>query len=124
IAMTAAINSRHRTEIAHSSLDILHPVAYRVGNVHAATDFRTWLESHQSEVGKDLAALSRDPEFLHALEGNRFYKQTFDEALQLPQRAVIFGFKDNTRSSLRPSQFHLIRFPADLAALLHFQRVD
>ena len=122
IALTTAINSRHWTEIRHSSLDVLNPVIYKVGNDNAASDLRTWLESHDSEAGEDLVALSNDPEFLHALENKQFYKQSFDEAFQGSHRAVIFGFKDIPNSSLRQPRFLLIRFPAELATILRFQR--
>ena len=124
IALTAAINSRHWTEIAHSDLDALHPRAYRVMNPSAVADFKTWLESHRTEAGKDFVALSDKPEFLYALENRPFYKQEFDEAFQLSRRAVIFGFKDTPTSSLRRPEFLLVRFPADLAAILRFERVN
>ena len=123
IALTAAINTRHWTEISHSSLDILNPVIYKVGNDSAASDFRTWLENHDSEAGEDLVALSNDPEFLYALENKQFYKQSFDEAFQGSHRAVIFGFRDIPNSSLRQPRFVLIRFPAELATILRFQRI-
>jgi hypothetical protein len=123
-SVTAAIDNRHWTEISHSSLDILHPVIYRVGNANAASDLRKWLENHDSEAGEDLVALSNDPEFLHALKTKQFYKQSFDEAFQGSHRAVIFGFRDIPNSSLRQPRFLVIRFPAELATILRFQRID
>jgi hypothetical protein len=124
IALTAAINSRHWTEIRHSSLDILHPAIYKVGNTNAANDLRTWLKNHDSEAGEDLVGLSSDPVFLYALENKPFYKRSFDEVLQGSHRAVIFGFRDIPNSSLRQPRFLLIRFPAELATILRFQRVN
>jgi hypothetical protein len=123
IALTAAINSRRWTDLTHSYLDVLSPVAYKVRNPDAATDLRMWLKNHEGEAGKDLLALSHDPEFLHALESNAFYRQDFDEPLQISRRAVIFGFRDISGSTLRRPQFLLIRFPADLAAALRFEPI-
>lgn len=123
IALTAAINSRHWAEITHSYLDVLSPGTYKVRNPDAAADFGKWTEIHGAEAGSDLVALSRDPEFLHALQNNAFYKQDFDEGLQVSRRALIFGFRDAPTSTLRRPEFQLIRFPADLVAMLQFEPV-
>ena len=123
IALTAAINSRHWTEITHSYLDVVHPVPYKVRNPDAAGALKNWIEKNKTEAGQDLVALSGNSEFLYALENSPFYKQDFDEALQFSRPSVIFGFRDVPSSALRRPQFLLIRFPAELSAILQFEPV-
>jgi len=94
IALTAAITNRHWYE-----MDNLLPgyngnlPAYRVHSSSAPAELENWLRTHPRESGPDLTRLSRDPDFLHVLQTQEFYKWKFDEAVQMPRKAVIFGFQ-------------------------------
>ncbi len=123
IALTAAIVDRHWNEINKYHLDTRRPHAYRVQNINAANDFRDWLQDHSAEAGPDLMSLSNDPEFLDALRTQEFYKQDFDEALQVSRKAVIFGYKGGRDLRDKRPVFVRIRFPAALAATLRFELV-
>jgi len=132
IALTAAILGRHWNEIDRYYLDIHRPQAYRVQNVNAADDLQHWLHRGLGDglrrgdraVGPDLARLFNDPEFLHALQTRKFYRVDFDEAFQAADKAVIFGYKaDRGIVDHRPA-FVLVRFPADLAAVLRFEQTN
>jgi hypothetical protein len=123
IALTAAITIRHWNEIDKYHLDIRRPHAYRVQNPNPEGELREWLQRHSDEVGPDFLSLSADAEFLSSLRTQAFYKENFDEPLQLWQKAVIFGYRSNQDfRGKRP--FVLIRFPADLAAALRFESAD
>ncbi len=123
IALTAAIVGRHWNEINEHYLHTRMPHAYRVQNADAEKDMRDWLEHHSTEAGPDLVTLSSNPEFLHALRTQEFYKYDFDEAFQVSRKAVIFGYRTDSDSLVKRPAFVLIRFPADLAAALRFEFV-
>jgi hypothetical protein len=124
IALCAAILNRHWNEIDKYYLDILHPQAYRVQSPKPFDEFHNWLAQHAAEAGTDLLGLSNDQEFFEALQSRNFYKQKFDESLQGPRRAVIFGYKPDDNLRHRHQQMFLrIRFPASLAAALRFEPV-
>jgi len=120
IALTAAIINRHWYEIDRHYLDIRQAHAYRAHNSNATAELRNWLQVHTADAGTDLMALSRDPEFLHALETQEFYRQEFDEAAQGSRKAVILGYKTGPETQWRHPSFLLVRFPAELAAALGF----
>ncbi len=121
IALTAAIVDSHWNEIDKYYLDTRRPPAYRVQNTNAANDLRDWLRHHTAEAGPDLMSLSNDPEFLRALQTQEFYKQNFDDAVQVSSKAVIFGYKSARNSPDKRPVFVRIRFPAGLAAALRFE---
>jgi hypothetical protein len=98
-------------------------VPYKVRNPDAAGALKNWIEKNKTEAGQDLVALSGNSEFLYALGNSPFFKQDFDEALQFSRPSVIFGFRDVPSSALRRPQFLLIRFPAELLAILQFEPV-
>lgn len=120
VAFSAAITNGHWTNVNRSHLDVRNPQPYRVQNSNVGDTLRSWLETHREESGADLLDLSADPEFLQALENEEFYKQDFDETVQMLNRAVIFGYKERARSRTQEPAFVLVRFPASLAAALQF----
>jgi len=121
IVLTAAITNRHWSEIRLSHLDAISPKTYIVRNPNATSDLRSWIQNHPRDVGQDLVALSEDPQFLDALKSGKFYKRDFDEAFQFSEGAVIYGFKEKANSRMTAPQFVLVRFPAELAAVLDFE---
>jgi len=123
IALTAAIINRHWNEIDKYHLDVRRPDAYRAQNTNAGEGFHDWLKRHKSEAGSDLTSLFNDPQFVEALQSEKFYKQDFDEAFRLSGKAVIFGYKNASDSQHKPPTFVRIRFPASLAATLRFERI-
>ena len=120
IGLTAAIENRHSYDISVFHLDVKNPETYRIRNMDVEHRFRGWLQQHSDQVGADLAALATDSEFINALESKMFYKQPFDERLQLSRKAVIFGYK-NEYAPRNGRVFVLIRFPAGLAETLGFE---
>jgi len=120
VAFSAAITNGHWTDINRLHLDARNPQPYRVHNSNVEDTLRSWLESHRGESGADLLDLSGDPEFLGALKNEDFYKQEFDESVQMSKHAVIFGYKERARSRTQEPAFVLVRFPAGLAAALQF----
>jgi len=120
IGLTAAIENRHSYDISVFHLDVKNPETYRIRNKDVEHRFRDWLQQHSDQVGADLAALATDSEFINALESQMFYKQPFDERIQLSRKAVIFGYR-NEYGPRKVRGFVLIRFPADLAETLGFE---
>ena len=123
IALTAAIINRHWNDIDKYYLDMRRPQAYRPHNTDASAEWREWLREHTTEAGPDLVSLFNDPEFLRALQTQRFYKQPFDEAFQASRKAVIFGYKTGVDSGRHQPAFVRIRFTATLAAAHQFEPV-
>jgi hypothetical protein len=97
-----------------SHLDLRRPAAYRVENPEAIKHLSAGL---LEKIGPDLRARLSDPQFEHALRSRTFYKQNFDEAFQLLDHAVMFGYRKDA------SRFEIIRFPQELAAELRFELV-
>jgi hypothetical protein len=123
IALTAAIINRHWNDIDKYYLDVRRPQVYRPQNATASDEWRRWLQQHNTEAGPELVSMFNDPEFLRALQIERFYKQPFDEAFQASRKAVIFGYKRGVDSGRRQPAFVRIRFPDTLAAVLDFKPV-
>jgi hypothetical protein len=117
-ALTAAIVGRHWNEINKHHLDIRMPATHRVLSADPAKDMKDWLERHRTEAGPDLLNLSNSPEFLNALRTEDFYKYAFDEAFQVSQKAVIFGYRSAHDPINKRPVFVLVRFPAGLADAL------
>jgi hypothetical protein len=121
IALTAAILGRHWNETVMHHLDVRMPNAYRLESTDPSKDIQNWLEHRTTEAGPDLRSLANNPEFLQALRTQEFYKYDFDKAFQVPKKAVILGYKSTARLVDKRAIFVLMRFPADLAALLRFR---
>jgi len=96
IAAPAIVIDHENNLINRHYLDQRRPEAYVVTNPDVIREFVG--RGSKAGIGPDLAALLNDPEFGRALRAKKFYKQDFDEAFQVLRKAVIFGYKVETRS--------------------------
>jgi hypothetical protein len=124
IAGPAVLIDHQNNLINRHYLDRRRPEAYVVSNPDAIRDLgRLGERGPNATIGPDLESLLRDPEFAQALRTKKFYKQNFDEPFQVSDKAVIFGYKIETRPQREPL-FITIRFPQELAEALRFQLVE
>ena len=123
IAGPAVLIDHQNNLINRHYLDRRRPEAYVVSNPDATRDFRRLAERPKATIGPDLESLLKDPEFAQALRTKRLYKQNFDEPFQVLDKAVIFGYKVETRSQREPLLL-TVRFPQELAEALRFQLVE
>ncbi len=121
VAIAAFFMDSEYNRINKYYLDLRWPEAYVVANPEAIKDIGHLL--HDVKVGPDLAARLKDPEFQEALRTGTFYKQHFDEPFQLQNRAIMFGYRRQSRAGRGQTRFVTIRFPKELADVLRFESV-
>jgi len=119
LLLPAVVIGHEYNTINRHFLSSRRPAVYRPRNPESLNAILR--DTHRQDIGPDLRHLLENPHFADALRRARFYRVDLDERFQVLRHAVTFGYEDRNPAAELP-MFRLVRFPADVAAALNFQR--